>query len=360
MIKHVDTLIFEAYTRLPTKGPPLSWKEALKIIKTYYGKNPFDIYSDVGSRGLRVYFSTVKDKANLFNFLKKRVNPGIYETDSDKWRMPWKDELIVPTGRQLSASFDQVIQNKTRLSPEQEAEYIKNIKDTTKLVRYAKRVIKGRWPEAEERILNSSDTASMEYATAFFRNKGWPEYEQKILAKIKQDNFNAVNIYPAAEYALDIIHKRWPEIEKYLYEEPQRRSYMTMNYLKEFFYQQGKSCPEVERVVLKERKFYWFVYNAFLFISEAMGKPWPEFEQRVERDMPKFHSRDKMPGSEFEIIMDRLLDYCRDYKKAPWKAIQKYFQAEPEFWEQYLEQVLIPYGDVNDPETAVDIITGVL
>jgi len=85
------------------------------------------------------------------------------------------------------------------------------LKNSEVAYRYAKDVIKERWPELEKTITDDL-MISIKYCADVIRGR-WPEFEEKIMP----------NKYHAHEYLQRIVRGRWPEYETFLlkYEMPQ-------------------------------------------------------------------------------------------------------------------------------------------
>jgi hypothetical protein len=86
---------------------------------------------------------------------------------------------------------------------------------------YAKYVIKGRWPEAEE-VLSKSTHYAYHYARHVIKGR-WPEGEKAIA---KDPGY-------AYHYARHVIKGRFPEAEKTLLKDPERAYNYANNVIKE-------------------------------------------------------------------------------------------------------------------------------
>lgn len=86
----------------------------------------------------------------------------------------------------------------------------KILKDLNVAIMYAQGVIKGRWPELEQKLLKNPVPAGFPYVAIIYTKcviKGrWPELENFIISK------NAS--WAAFDYAVDIIQGPWLEAEK--------------------------------------------------------------------------------------------------------------------------------------------------
>jgi hypothetical protein len=74
------------------------------------------------------------------------------------------------------------------------------------MILYAQEVLKGRWEEAEQYILQDTPSASR-YAAEVLRQR-WPELEDRIMER--QDGWSA------ATYAINVLRQRWPAMEPYI------------------------------------------------------------------------------------------------------------------------------------------------
>jgi hypothetical protein len=74
-------------------------------------------------------------------------------------------------------------------------------------IEYAAQVIKGKWPEAEPMLLESYTEAPFDELVqyAILRKERWPEFEEKLIDS--EDSYNAYL------YATDVIKDRWLEGE---------------------------------------------------------------------------------------------------------------------------------------------------
>ena len=85
-------------------------------------------------------------------------------------------------------------------------------RDLTIAIRsYALKIIKGRWPEAERRILKDKLPGSG-YAELVLKSR-WKEYENLLVNGIKN---NTANYSEIVNYAFNVLKRRWPEVESYL------------------------------------------------------------------------------------------------------------------------------------------------
>jgi hypothetical protein len=127
------------------------------------------------------------------------------------------------------------------------------IKEPFAAVRYAKEVIKGRWPEAEPTILQDPPS-SYYYALNVIKGR-WPEAEPGILQK-------PVDAYL---YALNVIKGRWPEAEPTILLDPFSAVGYANNVIK------GR-WPAAEPTILTNST------SAFTYSKEVIKGRWPEAE----------------------------------------------------------------------------------
>lgn len=147
------------------------------------------------------------------------------------------------------------------------------------LMRYARTVINGRWPDAEPVIMQDPVSADV-YATEIIGGR-WPEAEPVIMAHPMSAVAYASDVikgrWPEAEpvimaypmsavaYARDVIKGRWPEAEPTIKGsgDPARV------YAKEVI---GGRWPAAEASIMTNS------YSAFMYAKEILGRRWPEAE----------------------------------------------------------------------------------
>lgn len=110
---------------------------------------------------------------------------------------------------------------------------------------YARRVIKGRWPEAEKYIMEDPNYI-YRYALNVIRGR-WHEAEPIIMKDPEA----------AFLYAVDVIEGRWPEAEKYIMK---ASICAVFSYAKEIL---KRPWPEVESYIMED-EFWWEEYKSFL------------------------------------------------------------------------------------------------
>ena len=138
------------------------------------------------------------------------------------------------------------------------------LKDTYAAVGYAEDIIGGRWPEAEPVILQDVD-AAVGYAEDIIGGR-WPEAEPVILQDVDA----------AVDYATVVIGGRWPEAEDAISENPGA----ALRYALEVI--QGR-WPEVEDEIAANSDEIES-YDLMLYASGCLHKRWPEVEARIKND----------------------------------------------------------------------------
>ena len=135
---------------------------------------------------------------------------------------------------------------------------------------YARDIIEGRWPEAEEIIIKSvhrslsiSDLA-VKYAQDVIKGR-WPEAEEAIIK----------NVQLAVKYAQNVIKGRWPEAEEAISKDA-RYAYGYAVMLKRLGIMDR--WPEGEEAISKH------IELAFLYAIDVIEGRWPEGEKAISRD----------------------------------------------------------------------------
>jgi hypothetical protein len=154
------------------------------------------------------------------------------------------------------------------------------------LMRYARTVINGRWPDAEPVIMQDPMSADV-YATEIIGGR-WPEAEPVIMTRPMSAVAYASDVikgrWPEAEpvimahpmsavaYARDVIKGRWPEAEPTIKGsgDPARV------YAKEVI---GGRWPAAEASIMTDS------YSAFMYATEVIGGRWPEAEPIIATHM---------------------------------------------------------------------------
>jgi len=170
--------------------------------------------------------------------------------------------------------------------------------DPNAAYRYARQVIRGRWPEAEEAIAQYPDTA-FDYAKDVIKGR-WPEVEELI----SQDARTAY------QYARDVIGGRWPEGE----EEIAQNSKSAHLYAR---YVIGGRWPEGEKAIAQEPDI------AYQYARDVIKGRFPDGESLIAQDPRKAYQYAKdviggrFPEGEEEIAQDArtAFPYARDIIK---------------------------------------------
>ena len=148
--------------------------------------------------------------------------------------------------------------------------------DQMQLVKYAKHVIKGRWPEAEPAIMTDPDAAGL-YANDVIKGR-WPEGEWAI----------AQDPGWATLYAMSVLKRRWPEAERYLVHGGDHAVVYAEKVIK------GR-WPELEAVIVSEGAV------AADYAMSVLKRRWPEAEPAIKKC--RFHgveyAKQFLPGGKW-------------------------------------------------------------
>ena len=130
------------------------------------------------------------------------------------------------------------------------------LKDPQTVYDYTKRTIKGRWPEAEDVIIKDPEAAAW-YAVNAIKGR-WPEAESVIIKDPEA----------AYMYTAQVIKGRWPEAEDVIMTNPQNAVYYSINMIK------GR-WPEAESVIMTHP------YAAYVYAAIIIKGRWPEAEDVI-------------------------------------------------------------------------------
>lgn len=151
-------------------------------------------------------------------------------------------------------------------------------------VDHANRVIGGEWPEAEKNILKDIHLA-LEYATR--NNKKWPEFEKEV--------FSSKDAGAAYKYARDVLKKRWPAAEPIIIKNPWTAADYAIKVIKgewpeaepiilqtphpaaDYAVAIKGEWPEAEPIILQKRD------AAYVYALGVKGE-WPEAEEMFSKD----------------------------------------------------------------------------
>jgi hypothetical protein len=137
-------------------------------------------------------------------------------------------------------------------------------KEPYRRVEYALDIIHGRWPEAEPAIMQNPNEAVV-YSTRIIRGR-WPEAEPAIM---KDPNVAVV-------YSNRIIRGRWPEAEPAIMKDPNA----AMEYSRLI---RGR-WPEAEPAIMKDPT------AAMNYANEVLRSRWPEAEPVIKTDKRAWES----------------------------------------------------------------------
>jgi 8-oxo-dGTP pyrophosphatase MutT (NUDIX family) len=226
-------------------------------------------------------------------------------------------------------------------------------------VDYAKRVIKGPWPEFEAEVAEFTDevmeTASIlwaltEYATEVSHHR-IPKLEEELAAVVGYSNERAVN-YAAINYAAKVLKTRWPELEIELLRGGDDRvdwrdiqaipAYeLCVKYAADVI---KGAWPELEEKILgpvKEQPWIWsFRYpdakTVGDYIQNARKSRWPEFEQAVMTNEVK----PEMMGTTFGNALASYNQACRiigqPWIEGEWLLATINKKREDRYWQEVL------------------------
>jgi hypothetical protein len=174
------------------------------------------------------------------------------------------------------------------------------IEDAETAYLYAKYLIKDRWPESEQVILDDLESSlskkldfypeefkyknpvSIQYAENIIKDR-WPDAENIILEYLP----STLKQYTAGQeiprtipiiYATDVIQDRWPDAEKIFLNPDQPNG--AIAYSK---YVIGNRWPELEQMLInkdKDRKYYLSKYINIMKLNKG---DWPEAEKILNK-----------------------------------------------------------------------------
>jgi ribosomal 50S subunit-associated protein YjgA (DUF615 family) len=159
------------------------------------------------------------------------------------------------------------------------------MRDPVKAAEYAIKVLHNRWPEAEDIIMTDPDIANA-YAKEVIKGR-WPEAEKMI----------ASTPVSAFIYASSIINGRWPEAEDIIMTSPSTAT----SYAR--FVIRGR-WPEAEKVIMTD------AYAAATYAIEIIKGRWPEAEDIIMTNpstaagYARFVIRGRWPEAEKVIMTD--------------------------------------------------------
>jgi len=201
------------------------------------------------------------------------------------------------------------------------------LKDARLMAEYSKWIMKKRWREAEEFIVQSG-SAAIYYANLVLK-RPWPDAEQEMIKEAA--GFDLLN------YAVNIKKNRWPEAEHrfadnfysvirygnlalqksflepfkevvFAAQSPSSTFYLCKNFI-------HKRCDRSERIILKCPK------HCVYYAKEIIKGRWPEAEEVIQTD----------PSAS--------VDYACDVMKARWHEgeVKLYRHDNQDYWETYIK-----------------------
>lgn len=240
-------------------------------------------------------------------------------------------------------------------------------------VRYAKTVIKGRWPEAEQ-VIASSASSALDYAEHVIGGR-WPPGEPAILKRptmptpwsydredhtelaVKYATHVLKTRWPEAEemilldgdsgdlrvYAEQAIRGRWPAAEKKILTDPSA----IVKYAELVI---GGRWPEGESLILRDES------AAYLYARNVIKGRWPAAEKVVISNLNtalayiKFILKAPWPAIEKKILATKphigpylIEEYLRDSNKGRWPELEALIKNKPKVFGMYLEEVVEIY-----------------
>ena len=243
-----------------------------------------------------------------------------YACDVIKGRFP-KGELAISADTESAYLYAEMLYLKHTFSYDKEKyrwpEGEKIISQNPKYaLRYAKKVIGGRWPEAEETIATSACTERPNYACMYaidVINGRWPEGEKSISTDAESAYRYAVMLKKKG------IMNRWPEGEEAISAD----AWHAYEYARDVI---GGRWPEGEEAISKNHNF------ACGYAKHVVGGEWPEGEEAISRNSYNSleYARDvlkrRFPKGEKTILADGGVDvhyYARDVIKGRWPEGEK-------------------------------------
>lgn len=185
-------------------------------------------------------------------------------------------------------------------------------KDADCVTKYARNVIKGRWPEAESVILTDL-SCIYNYALRTLQHR-WLEGEYHIIKLLKKNRFNQLDSQ-IFNYIDEFIKHRWYEVETYI----KKDACIAYDYATS--YMKGGIWSEAEKYI-KKQPFIALKYARF-----NLKRRWFEAEKYIVRDSTaaitygRLFVKGKWPAYE-DVIYDRpkaIVNYCVQVLKSRWK-----------------------------------------
>jgi hypothetical protein len=235
-----------------------------------------------------------------------------YEYRDDQGLRDVVAKLITPTNPQ-SSFFLALISGKR--IPEAEAQIAK---DPRLAVRYAKDVIKGRWPEAEKWMGVTDLHSAISYAADVLKQR-WPTLEEALLNQTTDYN----TVYNIILYINRVIKGRWLEAEPLIVKDTNAMLRYAEKYVR-------GPWPEVEQTILRSNS-----ETIFAYITRVLKGPWPRFERAVLKAINKL-----TPASnEWRDVARIGFKYSRDIKNGSWPEFETLLSADPDFEELYKHNI---------------------
>lgn len=189
---------------------------------------------------------------------------------------------------------------------------------------YAKQVIKGRWPEAEEKIIRNPELAA-NYAWGIIGGR-WPEAEPTIMN----------DAYAARIYAQAVLRGRWPEAEETIMKDLGEATYYATEVLRE-------RHSKLEKELLQRGEVRLLSH----YHESLMKTPWPEAEPALAQSIPAALQYAQTTGRRFpagEALIRTearaAVDYAAGVLKSRWPEAEPAILADAEQSARYAATVI--------------------
>jgi len=229
--------------------------------------------------------------------------------------------------------YSGIFMSKTALerNPESEKDILES-QDPKAAYYYAKNVIKGRWPEAED-IIRQSFVYGLWYVQYILKER-WPEFEPQIA----QDTFKAY------EYAV-ATGKRFLEAEPYIMKDPEMAFHYANAVLR-------NKWPEAEPYI-KQDEYYWSRYKSLMEdIGRDLdtwtleeGETWgEEYSDLRASKIAVWTGPGRDPEREKEILEEEYaygaLMYAADNIQGRWPEAEPFIAKDPQVAHMYARDVV--------------------
>mgnify|MGYP000341221433 CR=1 FL=1 len=210
-------------------------------------------------------FRTYADDGPLYVWIPSRKMQEKSKSNKFQFHFPsqqFMDENDEPISSELLKYFRTQHPVLKKVFEKGEKSLLKSVlKKPMRAYRYAARILKERWPEAEEIIMRDPHVARL-YADIVINGR-WPEAEEIIRKKPE----------PAYAYAKNVIKGEWPEAEDVIKQDPRIALFYAVYVLK-------RRWPEGEEAIKQHPHF------AFEYAKLVLKGRWPEAEKIMKEVDP--------------------------------------------------------------------------